>query len=125
MLSERINGYYTEIMLDPSKDRKILRISMALHKGLERFCMGNFQTQKLTRAVVLKDAGTFVLHLFKILSADSHALTPRPQKSKFFCILEIFSKVENQKLNVCACLTRPIKPDKKKIKNKNILWWEV
>jgi hypothetical protein len=31
MLSERINNYYTDIMLDPSKFRKILRISMALH----------------------------------------------------------------------------------------------
>jgi hypothetical protein len=29
MLSERINNYYTEVMLDPSKVRKILRISMA------------------------------------------------------------------------------------------------
>jgi hypothetical protein len=37
-----------------------------------------------------------------------------PKKSKFFRILEIFSKVEVQSLNVCACLTRLIKPDKKK-----------
>jgi hypothetical protein len=39
----------------------------------------------------------------------------RPKKSKFFSILEISSKVEVQKLNVCACLTRLTKPDKKKI----------
>jgi hypothetical protein len=47
--------------------------------------------------------------------------TPRPQRSKklpikliFFGILEIFSKVEIQKLNVCACLTFLIKPNNKK-----------
>jgi hypothetical protein len=36
-------------------------------------------------------------------------------KSIFFSILKIFSIVEIQKLNVCACLTRLIKPDKKTI----------
>jgi hypothetical protein len=38
----------------------------------------------------------------------------KAEKSKFFSILEIFSKVEVQKFNVCAFLTRLIKPDKKK-----------
>jgi hypothetical protein len=34
------------------------------------------------------------------------------KKLKKISILEIFSKVEVQKLNVCACLTRSIKPKK-------------
>jgi hypothetical protein len=38
----------------------------------------------------------------------------RPKVSKFFNILEIFSRVEVQKFNVCVCLTRLIKPDKEK-----------
>jgi hypothetical protein len=38
----------------------------------------------------------------------------KAKKLKKISILEIFSKVEVQKLNVCACLTRRIKPDKKK-----------
>jgi hypothetical protein len=48
--------------------------------------------------------------------------TPRPRRSKKwptnfkkFSILEIFSKVEVQKLNICACLSRLIKLDEKKI----------
>jgi hypothetical protein len=53
------------------------------------------------------------------LSADGRAFAPnvekRPKKAKIFSILEISSKVEVQMLNVFACLTRPIKPDKRKI----------
>jgi hypothetical protein len=52
------------------------------------------------------------------LSADGRAsaskVEKRPKKLKFFSILEILSKVQIQKLNVYACLTRIIKPDKKK-----------
>jgi hypothetical protein len=51
---------------------------------LERFCMGKFQTQKLARAVVLKDAETYKKQLlfynfskFLVLVA-----APRPQRSK-------------------------------------------
>jgi hypothetical protein len=35
------------------------------------------------------------------------------KKLKFFSIFEIFTQVEDQKKNVCACLTRLIKLDKK------------
>jgi hypothetical protein len=55
--------------------------------------------------------------------ASASKVEKMPKQSKFFCVLEIFSKVEVQKLNVCACLTRLIKPDKKK--TLDILWWEV
>jgi hypothetical protein len=52
---------------------------------------------------------TFVLKVFKFLNADGRAsaskVEKRQKKSKFFSILEIFSKIEVQKLNVCACLT--------------------
>jgi hypothetical protein len=77
---------------------------------------------KIEESCSLKTCGhslatTFVLRLFQILSADGRAsaskVEKRPKKSKFFSILEISSKVEVQKLNVCASLTRLIKPDKK------------
>jgi hypothetical protein len=86
--------------------------------------LGKFQTQKLKRASSPKSCGhllekTFVLRFFRILSADGRAsasnVEKRPIKSKFFSILKIFPKVEIQKLNVCACLTRLVKPVKKKI----------
>jgi hypothetical protein len=42
----------------------------------------------------------------------------------FSLLLIFFSKVEVQKLDICAFLTRLIKPDEKKI-ILNMLWWEV
>jgi hypothetical protein len=46
--------------------------------------------------------------------ASASKVEKRPEKSTFFSISEIFSKVEVEKLNVCACLIRLIKPDNKK-----------
>jgi hypothetical protein len=90
--------------------------------------MGKFQMQKLTRAVVSKDANTYqkplLFYNFSIFLVLMAAPQKRSKKSKFFSILEIFSKVEVKKSNVCACLMRLIKPDKKKI-TLDILWWEV
>jgi hypothetical protein len=47
---------------------------------------------------------------------DGRASASKIEKmAKKISILEIFSKVEVQKLNICACLLRPIKFDEKKI----------
>jgi hypothetical protein len=51
------------------------------------------------------------VQLFQILSAYGRASAPKVEKN--FSILEISSKVEGQKLNVCASLTRLAKSDKK------------
>jgi hypothetical protein len=64
-------------------------------------------------------ATTFVLRLFQVLSADGRASASKVEKkvkkkSKFFSILEISSKIDDQNLNVCASLTLLIQPDKKK-----------
>jgi hypothetical protein len=45
------------------------------------------------------------------------------KKLKKISILEIFSKVEVQKINICACLLRLIKLDEKTI-TLIILWWK-
>jgi hypothetical protein len=84
--------------------------------------------QKSKRVAVLKvvdtdffnfSTSTFVLRLFKVLSADGRAsasnVEKKANKVEIFQFLEIFSKVAVQKLNVCACLTPLIKPYKKKI----------
>jgi hypothetical protein len=91
---------------------------------------GKISNSKIEKSCSLKSCGhsletTFVLRLFKILSADGRAsaskIKKRPKKSIFFSILEISSKFEVQKLNVCACLTRLIKPDKKIITYNTLL----
>jgi hypothetical protein len=77
--------------------------------------MGKFQTQKLTRAIVLKDADTCG-QFCKILSAAHRPQMSKAKKVEIFTILEFFySKVEVQKLNICACLTRLIIPDEEKL----------
>jgi hypothetical protein len=68
---------------------------LRLSQWLERFCMGKFQTQKLIRPIVRKDVylleTTFVLRLFKILSAPSRALASNIEKmSKEFKNLQFF-----------------------------------
>jgi hypothetical protein len=45
------------------------------------------------------------------------------KKLKKICILEIFSKVEVQMMNICACLSRLIEFDEKK-KTLTVLCWE-
>jgi hypothetical protein len=83
---------------------------------------GKISNSKIEESCSLKSCElslgtTFVLRLLQILTADGRAsaskVEKRPKKSKFFSILVIFSKVEVQKLNVCACLTCLRKPDKK------------
>jgi hypothetical protein len=46
------------------------------------------------------------------------------KKDEIFQYFRIFSKLEVQKSNIYACLTRLIKLGKKKIIS-DILWWEV
>jgi hypothetical protein len=46
--------------------------------------------------------------------ASASKVDKKGKKVEIFQYFGDFSKIEVQKLNVCACLTRPIKLDKKK-----------
>jgi hypothetical protein len=47
--------------------------------------------------------------------ASASKVEKKAKKGEIFQYFGDFSKVEVQKFNVCACLTRLIKPNKKKI----------
>jgi hypothetical protein len=68
------------------------------------------QSEKLRTLIT----NNFCSTTFQILSADVRAsaqkVEKRPEKLKFFSILEIYSKIEVQKFNVCASFTRLTKP---------------
>jgi hypothetical protein len=81
---------------------------------------GKISNSKIEESCSLKSCGnsTFVLRLFKVLSADGCALASKVfkgRKAKKVEIFQYFGFYFFQKLNVCACLTCLIKPDKKKI----------
>jgi hypothetical protein len=71
---------------------------------------------------------TFIPQLSKVLSVDAVAPQPQrsdkwPKNSKKSVFWRFFFKVEVQKLNFCAYLSRLIKIDQKKI-TLDILWWK-
>jgi hypothetical protein len=85
---------------------------------------GKISNSKIEESCKLKSFGhsletTFVLRIFKKFGAGGRASAPKVEKKakqvKKISNLVSFSKVEIQKLNVCACLTRLIKTDTKKI----------
>jgi hypothetical protein len=89
----------------------------------------NWNMQKSTRAVVQTlIRNNFYPTTFQNFECEWPRLGLKDRKNGqklkfFFRILEIFSKVEVQKLNICACLSHLIKFDEKKI-TLDILCWE-